>query len=134
MAILWEVDTAVSERDVTFHPYPHNSFHSLNVKSKSHDEAAHLHAPTNVPTKLSTYYTLQFSPYSLGKILKVTVTTARSKFKPTTKYELILHFMVSKILPDRTIKVKVKGQIKILPITTHGMVFFPSTNIWAQSC
>ena len=47
------------------------------VKSRSHHDTAHLQPLTNVPTK----YILQFLGYSPDKILKISVTTIKSKVK-----------------------------------------------------
>ena len=64
------------------------------VKSRFDHDTAHLHPSTNVPTKLSSSYTLLFLRYSPDKILKLKVTMARSKVKSRSHHEVAhLHLL-----------------------------------------
>ena len=83
----------------------------------------HTYIPDQCPFQVSTFYTLRFQRYSPDNILKVMVTTARSKCKsrlqhddahlqPLTtvpsKYQIPTQF--PKYNPG-----KVKGEIKVIP-------------------
>ena len=64
------------------------------VKSRSHYDIVHL--PPQCPYQVSTSYTLQFPRYSLDKIFKLKVTTARSKAKSRSHHDVAhLHFLTN---------------------------------------
>ena len=88
------------------------------------------------PMSLPTFYTLQFPRYSLGQIIKMNITTARSKNKSRSHHDVahlhpqpmslpninFLHITVSKTQPRRHLKVKVtieKIKSKLHHYTVH---------------
>ena len=90
--------------------------------------------PNQCPYQISTSYTLQLPRYSTDKILKVKVTTARSKIKSRTHHDVahlhpqlmslpsinFLHLTVSEIWPGQDFQTQghsgeVQGQIPITP-------------------
>ena len=93
-----------------------------------HDNV-HTHPRTTIPS-----YTLRFLRHGPDKILKVKVTTARSKIKSRSHHDIahlhtqqmsppninFLHLTVAKLWPKQDFKgqghySKVKGQIKVTP-------------------
>ena len=64
--------------------------HYGRVKSKSHHDFVHTPPPPNkCPYQVSTSYTSRFPRYSVDKILKVKVTTARSKVKSRSHHDIV---------------------------------------------
>ena len=107
----------------------------------------HTYTPNQCPYKVSTFYTLQFLRYSPGKVLKVKVTTARSKVKPRshhnvahlhlpinvpTVYINFLQITVSKYSPDKILKLKVttvrSNQGHTMMLHTPQPMYIPSIN------
>ena len=60
----------------------------------------HTYTPNQCPYQVSTSYTLRFLRYSLHKIFKLKVTTARSKVKSRSDHDVAHLYLLTNVLPN----------------------------------
>ena len=91
----------------------------VDYQTKQCNDVAHLH-PNQCPYQVSVSYTLQVQKYCPDKILRVEVTTAKSKVKSRSHHDVALIRFSLMFLPSINFYGLREGLIKALVLHTYS--------------